>query len=135
MTSDAEQLPEVNADTEAWWSATRERRLVIQRCRANGHLQHYPRSVCVTCGSTDLDFVDALGTGTVYSHTAVHRAPAAGVSVPYVVALVRLAEGPVVLSNIVECPPDDVRCDMPVEVSWRALSDGRHLPVFRPIRR
>lgn len=135
MTNDVEQLPEINAESEPWWNATRERRLVIQRCRKNGHLQHYPRSLCVRCGSTDLDFVDASGRGKIYSHTTVNRAPTPDVQVPYVVALVRLDEGPVLLSNIVECPPDDVRCEMPVEVAWRPLSDGRNLPVFRPVRR
>jgi uncharacterized OB-fold protein len=89
----------------------------------------------VQCGSTDLEFVDASGQGEVYSHTTVHRSPLPDVEVPYVVALVRLDEGPVLLTNIVDCPPDDVRCDMRVEVSWRALSDGRNLPVFRPVRR
>jgi uncharacterized OB-fold protein len=91
--------------------------------------------VCIECGSTDFDFVDASGRGTVYSHTTVHRAPGPGIEVPYVVALVRLAEGPVLLTHIVDCPPDEVRCDMPVEVAWRALSDGRNLPVFKPVRR
>ena len=135
MMAEVQPLPEVTPDTEQWWDATRERRLVIQRCRQHGHLQHYPRSLCTRCGSTDLDFVDASGRGTIYSHTTVHRAPSPDVRVPYVVALVRLDEGPVLLTNIIDCPPEDLRCDMPVEVSWRELSDGRNLPVFRPVRR
>jgi uncharacterized OB-fold protein len=135
VSTETPQLPEINSDTEPWWNATRERRLVLQHCRTSGHLQHYPRSLCVECGSTDLDYVDASGRGTVYSHTTVHRAPVAGLEVPYVVALVRLDEGPVLLTNIVDCPPDDVRCDMSVEVAWRPLADGRNLPVFRPVRR
>jgi uncharacterized OB-fold protein len=133
--SEAPQLPEADADTSAWWDATRERRLVVQRCRTSGHFQHYPRSLCLRCGSTDLEFIEASGKGEVYSHTTVHRSPRPDVKVPYVVALVRLEEGPVLLTNIVDCPPDDVLCDMPVEVSWRVLSDGRNLPVFRPVRR
>jgi uncharacterized OB-fold protein len=135
VTAPSAQLPEVNADTEPWWDATRVRRLVVQRCRKNGHLQHYPRSLCITCGSTDLDFIGVSGRGKVYSHTAVYRAPSPDLKVPYVVALVRLDEGPVLLTNIVDSPPDDVYCDMAVEVSWRPLSDGRNLPVFRPLRR
>ena len=135
MTVEVEHLPETNSDTEPWWAATREERLVLQHCRACAHLQHYPRSLCTRCASTDLDFVDASGRGKVYSHTAVFRAPSAETRVPYVVALVRLDEGPVLLTNVVDCPPDEVRCDMAVEVAWRPLRDGRNLPVFRPIRR
>ena len=48
------------------------------------------------------------------------------------VARVRLVEGPILVTNIVGCPPESVFCDMPVAVDWRPLPDGRALPVFRP---
>jgi uncharacterized OB-fold protein len=49
------------------------------------------------------------------------------------VALVELREGVRMMTNIVDCPPDDVRSDMAVEVTWEQLSDGRQLPLFRPV--
>ena len=122
----------VDEVTAPWWDATRERRLTIQRCRECGHLQHYPRALCTGCGGTDLDFTDVSGLGTVDSHTLVHRAPRPGLETPYVVARVRLAEGPLLLTNLVDADPDSWRCDAPVKVAWRALPDGRHLPVFTP---
>jgi uncharacterized OB-fold protein len=128
-------LPEVNSDTKAWWEATREKRLVLQRCRTCTSYQHYPRFLCTRCASIDLELVPAAGTGRVYSFTVVHRAPSPGFVPPYVVALVRVEEGPVLLTNVVDCGPDQVRCDMPVEISWRPLADGRNLPVFRPVAR
>ena len=51
--------------TEGFWDATRERRLVVQRCRGCGHRQHYPRVLCTACGGTALDYAPAGGTGTV----------------------------------------------------------------------
>lgn len=113
--------------TAPWWAATRERRLLVQRCRDCGAYQHYPRALCTACASTDLEFVPASGRGTVYSHTTVHRAPDPEFPAPYVVALVRLDEGPVLMTNLL----DDAGCDEPVVVEWRPLDDGRHLPVFR----
>ena len=121
-----------DATTQPWWDATRESRFVIQACAACGHRQHYPRAICTACGSTDLGFPEASGRGSVYSFTVVHRGPSPAFEPPYVVALVRLEEGPVLLTTVTGCMPGDVRCDMPVRVAWEDLADGRRLPVFVP---
>jgi len=119
----------------AWWEATRERRLELQRCRSCGNTQHYPRPLCVRCHSDQLDTVAAVGGGTIYSFTAVHRSADPAAALPYVIALVRLQEGPVVLSRIVEADADALRCDLPVALGWEPLPDGRALPVFTTVRR
>ncbi len=130
MTAEPGTPRDLDADSDGWWEATRERRLVVQRCERCGHRQHYPRMLCVACGGTDLSFVDASGKGTVYSFTVVYRPPSAAFVPPYVIALVRLAEGPVLLTRIVDSEPALVACDLPVELRWQRLEDGRHLPVF-----
>lgn len=112
---------------DEWWDATRERRLVVQRCPC-GHAQHYPRELCTRCGGTDLAFAEASGRGTVDSFTVVHRAPSPDVETSYVVARVRLAEGPIMLTHL--DGPGPWACDEPVRVGWRPLPDGWHLPVF-----
>jgi uncharacterized OB-fold protein len=128
----SEQRPVAPPDhtTQPWWDATREGVLMVQSCNACGSSQLYPRALCTTCGSTDLSFAPASGRGAVYSFTVVHRAPHAAFTPPYTVALVRLEEGPVVLTNLVDA--GDVRCDMPVTLTWEDLPDGRRLPLFRP---
>jgi uncharacterized OB-fold protein len=112
---------------DEWWDATRERRLVVQRCPC-GHVQHYPRELCTGCGGTSLTFTGTSGHGTVDSFTAVHRAPSREVEVPYTVARVRLAEGPIILTHL--DGPGPWACDEPVRLGWRPLPDGRNLPVF-----
>lgn len=129
---DHRSLAPPDADTEAWWEATRRRELCVQRCRACGHAQHYPRALCVGCGSSHVELEPVCGEGIVDTFTVIHRAPSAAFDPPYVVALVRLAEGPTLLTNVVGCAPEDVRCDLPVVVDWRPLDDGRNLPVFAP---
>jgi len=119
-----------DAVTQGWWDATRQERLTVQRCVACAHEQLYPRAICTGCGSLDLALVDASGLGTVYSYSLVRRAPHPAFEAPYLVALVRLAEGPVVLTNLVDVEPDEVRCDMPVRLIWEELPDGRRLPLF-----
>jgi uncharacterized OB-fold protein len=126
------ELPPVDAVTYPWWQATRERRLLIQHCAACGRYQHPPRTVCIGCGKPGPGWVQAGGDGTVDAWTTVHRAPAPGIQAPYVVARVRLAEGPLLLTNLVGEPAGGWRCGAPVAVGWRPLEDGRCLPVFRP---
>lgn len=129
-----EYLPPVDAMTEPWWDATREHRLLLQRCESCGGLQHYPRYVCVRCGSVELGWHESTGAGVVDSYTVVHRAPRADVEAPYLVARVRLDDGPLLLTNLVEVPASDdaVAIGERVVVRWRDLSDGRALPVFAP---
>lgn len=127
-------VPPITEDTREWWDQTRERRLTVQSCRACRAVQLYPRCLCVACGSSDVELVSASGLGTVYSRTVLSKSPNPDFFVPpYVVALVRLEEGPVVLTNIVGTGATDVECDAPVTVTWDAMSDGRHLPLFTPV--
>jgi uncharacterized OB-fold protein len=78
--------------------------------------------------------VEASGRGTIYSYTVVEtNAPSAFMKdVPYVIAIVRLEEGVQMLTNIVGCDPYQVRCDMPVQVTFEKLDDEFSLPKFRP---
>lgn len=134
MNEPLSQRPVTDPDslTEPWWQATRDERLLVQRCAACGNHQHYPRALCTSCASTDLDYAPTTGRGEVHSFTVVHRPPSPAFEPPYVVALVRIEEGPMLLTNLVGCDPDEVQCDMPVKVVWEPLPDGRNLPLFTP---
>lgn len=122
-----------DADSAPFWDATRSGRFVIQRCAACSTYQHYPRVLCTTCSATDLTFVEVSGRGSIYSFTVVHRSPNPKLfPVPYVVALIKLEEGPLLMSNIVSADPTSIKCDQPVELEWKDRSDGFRLPMFRP---
>ena len=124
-------LPPVDDVSRPWWEATRERRLLLQRCSGCQVVQHHPRLLCTSCGATDtLEWITASGTGRLDCYTVVHRAPAPGIEVPYVVARVRLAEGPMMLTSVVGTRPEDT-FGIDLELDWRPLEDGRHLPVFK----
>jgi uncharacterized OB-fold protein len=120
------------AVSQGWWAATSEGRLTVQRCRTCGQSQLYPRVLCTACSGTDLELVDASGRATVHSMTVVHRAPHPAFTPPYVVALVRLDEGPTMMSNVVGCEPTDVHIGQALQVTWHELDDGRRLPLFTP---
>jgi uncharacterized OB-fold protein len=132
----AKPLPVVQPWARPFWAAARERRLVLQHCRRCDRAIHYPRIACPHCGADDLDWKEASGRGTIYSFTIVQaNAPSAFVAgIPYVVAVIRLAEGVQMLANIVECDPGKLVCDQPVEVTFERLNDEFTLPQFRPLR-
>jgi uncharacterized protein len=119
-----------------FWNATRDRRLELQWCGACQTPIHYPREVCPACLRTELQWRPATGSGTIYAFTVEHHPadPRLAAMAPFVIALVDLAEGVRMATNIVECPIDAVAVGMEVEVGWVPLPDGRHLPVFKPTR-
>ena len=122
-------VPPADEMTGDWWDATREHRLTVQACTACGHLQHPPRALCTGCGdTTHLVQQTVSGAGTVDTFTVVHRAPRPDVATPYVVARVRLVEGPVLLTRL----PVEPTIGDQVTVGWVPLPDGRALPVFHP---
>lgn len=77
----------------------REGRLLIGRCPACGTHLHPDRPVCPECGVAP-ERVPAAGTGEIDAWTVVRRSPGPGFDPPYVVARVRLTEGPVLLTSL-----------------------------------
>jgi uncharacterized OB-fold protein len=118
-----------------FWDATRGQQLVLPWCASCDAPFFYPREVCPRCLGAQIQWRPASGRGTVYAVTVEHRPqnPMMAAMAPYAVALVQLDEGVRLLSNIVTDEPLDVRVGQPVRVTWEALSDGRHLPLFEPV--
>lgn len=76
------------------------------------------------------------GRGTVYSWTICHPPvlPAFEPRAPYNAVVVRLDEGPFMVSNLVDCDDAAIEVGMPVEVTFVAVDDELTLPQFRPAR-
>ena len=127
-------LPEPNADTKPFWDGCREHQLRFQKCLNCGHVRWPASIICPLCHSTDTEWIIADGRGKVYTFIVFHQAyhEAFDNDVPYVTAVVELNEGPHLLSNIVGCSPEEVRCDMPVQVTWKDISEEFSLPLFKP---
>jgi uncharacterized OB-fold protein len=125
----APQPDNVNA---AWWDATSRGVLLIQHCVKCGRYQHYPRPFCVICGASDLEWIESSGQGTVHSWTVIERTAYEDIKVPYVLALVDLAEGVRLLTHLVECEIGEVACGVSVALRWtKAPGDNTYrLPVF-----
>ena len=127
-------LPTPDENSQPWWDACREHKLLVQRCNACGKAQLYPRPFCATCWAEDLSWEEASGRATLYTWSVVRQndLPPWPARVPYVAAVVDLAEGPRMLTNVVDCDPEDLRVGMPLIVTFREETDDITLPVFRP---
>ena len=87
--------PRADVDSEPFWAALREHRIVLQRCEADGRLRFPPMPSCPHCGTPGGTAVEVTGEAKVYSWVVVHRAltPAQEGQVPYTIATVELPEG------------------------------------------
>ncbi len=126
--------PRAGEEGAPFWEATRERRLVLPHSSSTGEPFWFPREFVPGTLETDIEWREASGNATVYAVSVQHkpgpgRDPEAG---PYAVALVDLDEGVRMMTNVVGCDPDEVRCGMAVRLVWHPLSDGRNLPMFTP---
>jgi uncharacterized OB-fold protein len=126
-------VPKPNLETQAFWDATAEGKLLLKRCDRCGTVIWYPRSICPACGSLDTSWFEASGRGTVYSCTVTRKGQGAYREAgPFVLAYVELEEGPRLMTNIVDCDPFSVRIGQPVEVVFHDTGQGSALPRFRP---
>ncbi len=127
-------VPVPTRETRPYWEGCRRGELMIQRCAACGQFQFFPRLYCSRCMSERVAWVTSAGRAEVLSFTIVRRpvSPAFAAEVPYVVALVRLDEGPTMMTNIVGCAPERVAIGMPVEVVFERWTEAISIPKFRP---
>ncbi len=93
-------------------------------CADCGYKMFPPRVVCPECRSRKIDAFNFSGQGEVYSHTVVYQAPEGfDAYVPYVAALVRLEEGPLVSAQLTDVNVDEVTIGAPVEMVTRKLTE------------
>ncbi|GAA4636451.1 hypothetical protein GCM10023196_086250 [Actinoallomurus vinaceus] len=124
--------PAVGLDSRFFWDGVREGELRIQRCAECGRLRHPPGPMCPSCHATKRDHVAASGRGTLHSYVVHHHPPVPGHEPPFVVALVDLEEGVRMVGNLLDCPPDQVRVGMPVELFFQEMDNELTLPQWRP---
>lgn len=131
----SDQLPNpiISPDGAPHWAAAREDRLVLQTCSDCNTPRFIPRHLCQECGSDRHDWRDASGSGVIHSLTTVHRGPTAAfrANTPYVVALIDLAEGPRMMTNIVGANADQAKIGDKVTVCFEERQDGAKIPQFQ----
>ena len=119
--------PPTNPEIQPFFDATTEGKLLYGKCNACGEAHFYPRRHCPFCFSDKVEWQPASGKGTVYTYSVMRRAP-----VPYCIAYVTLAEGPTMMTNIVDCDLDAVRIGQAVKLVFKQSDGGVPVPMFTP---
>jgi uncharacterized protein len=127
-------LPAVDLDSRPYWTSGERGVLAIYHCANCAYYVHPPVPFCPRCESRDVAPQAVSGKGTVFSFTVNHKQWVPGLPVPYVLALVTIAEQDDVrlVTEIVGCAPEDVTFGMGVEVLFEPVED-LWVPLFRPV--
>ncbi len=106
-------------------------KFMIQRSKGSGRHVFYPRLAVPGSGETDLEWVEASSEGVVFSTTVVRNRPEKGGD--FNVALIDLAEGPRMMSRVIEVEPTKVTIGMKVRALIGEL-DGSPQVLFTPVK-
>ena len=120
--------PAMNPGDEPYFQAAGEGKLLLKKCNDCGEVHHYPRALCPFCWSQKVEWVQAKGTGEIYTYSITRR----GGPVPYCIAYVTLDEGPRMMTNIVDCDLDTIKIGQRVKVTFKKTDGGASVPCFAP---
>jgi uncharacterized OB-fold protein len=129
-------MPKPTPWSAPFWDAAREHRLVLRKCLSCGAFQHPPYPYCGDCFGEDFEWVEASGRATLLAYAVNHFSVpfAFWNDLPYVTAMVELAEGIRMISNVVECDHGLLSNGMELEVVFDDVSEEFTLPKWRPMR-
>jgi|TARA_B100001093_G_C26537263_1_gene888613 hypothetical protein len=121
--------PIADPDTEEFWSAAKDNKLMIGSCNSCGEKYYYPRGMCPHCGGSDVELVQSSGKGEIYSWSVLRRAEP-----PFAIAYVTLDEGPTMMTNIIDCDLDSLKIGQRVELKFSPTEEenGAPVPTFKP---
>ena len=121
------RAPRVNSETQAFWDATAQGKLLVKRCNACGENHFYPRTFCPFCFSDDTEYLECSGLGVIYSYSVTRRGE------PYAIAYVTLDEGPTMMTNLIDCDLEALAIGQQVKVNFVDTGEGTALPFFTPV--
>lgn len=120
--------PAMNPGDEAYFEAAAQGKLMLKKCGECNEVHHYPRALCPFCFSDKVSWVEAKGTGEIYTYSVTRR----GGPVPYCIAYVTLDEGIRMMTNIVDTDLDTIKIGQKVKVVFKKSENGTSVPMFAP---
>jgi len=126
-------MPTITRENRAFWTGGENGQLLIQHCDSCGRWVHPPTKVCPSCGGGTLTPEATSGKGTIFSFTINRHPYNPAVPLPYVIAIVELAEQDDLrlITNIINVDPKKVTVGMPVRVLFEQHGEV-FVPIFEP---
>jgi hypothetical protein len=125
-------LPLMQGLTKEFYGWCTHHELRFQRCTECGAWRHVPREMCAECGSWSWEWAKSSGRGKVFTWTVATRPmhPAFPADVPCTPVVIELEEGVRLVSEVVDCPPEELEIGMAVEVQYQDVTPELALPKF-----
>lgn len=114
MSAGARPAPRLDVFDVPYWQHAAAGELRLQRCAACDHFRYPPGPVCPECLDPEHTWERLSGHGTLLAWTVFHRQYFPELDVPYLVAAVRTAEGPILVGNLVHATAATLTHDMPL---------------------
>ena len=126
-------LPAMRGLTKEFYDWCGRGELRFQRCDDCNAWRHVPREMCGECGSWSWQWQRSTGRGTVFTWTTIERplSPSFKDACPYAPVVVEMEEGVRLLSELTDCPPDQLQMGMAVEVVYDSVTPEVTLPKFK----
>ena len=127
-------IPQIDDENRAFWTGGADGELRFERCQSCGYYLHPPSPRCPQCWSDDIAPEAVSGRGTVYTYTINRQQWSPELEVPFTLAVVELDEQPGLrlMTDIVNCKPEEVEIGMPVEVAFVERGEA-FIPVFHKV--
>ncbi len=130
-------LPRLTEQNREFWQGGERNELRFWRCQDCAYYIHPPQPLCPMCFSKNMGVEAVCGDATLTSFSINYQPWMPGPELPYVVAIVEMVEQPGLrlTTNLVNCPIDQIRCDMAVQVIFEHHEDADGdiwLPLFEP---
>ncbi|MGA0426048.1 MAG: Zn-ribbon domain-containing OB-fold protein [Alphaproteobacteria bacterium] len=126
-------IPEPSIDSQPFWDALNEGRLVFQACVDCGKLRHYPRPICDECYSDHVEWKTSNGKGVIYSWTETHHPFHIGFrgETPYILVTAEFDGGVRIQTQLLDAKVEDLKIGMHVEVVLTKATEDLTLPLLR----
>ncbi|MFZ8897105.1 MAG: Zn-ribbon domain-containing OB-fold protein [Alphaproteobacteria bacterium] len=126
-------IPEPSIDSQPFWDALNEGRLVFQACGDCGKLRHYPRPICDECYSDHVEWKTSNGKGVIYSWTETHHPFHIGFrgETPYILVTAEFDGGVRIQTQLLDAKVEDLKIGMHVEVVLTKATEDLTLPLLR----
>jgi uncharacterized OB-fold protein len=107
-------------------------KLLGLRCKSCNEITVPPKMTCQECGDTDLETVELSKKGKIVTYTTVYVGPEGRQNeTPYIIALVKLDEGPWIMGNLIDIDPAKITMDVidkEVELGFRVFPGDKYSP-------
>lgn len=90
-------------------SSLKKNKLLGLKCTECGMITCPPKLTCQECAGTEMEMVELSGNGRIVTFTTSYvAAEGRECELPYTIVMVKLAEGPWILGNLIDIDPQKV---------------------------